>query len=351
MTDLGSVAKEAENGGIRQLGDGKCTFYGTVMRKSRLNRIGQQEDSRQVYSAIKQKDKNQEIYSIQPVNNIDREIQHQCENVVYQKESATKTPLNMSNRRLNNVNANNPLAPESCQCVNFEETNKQRYKKRSKSLSDIKIISGVHSTGQCHLLYSCYSMYRHNCPSFLQAWYSMHSLGMNNAANQNNFPNLKTVCRKPHLMRDRAHDSDQYPKTTSLFRTPRKPEIPKSRSPITTQGNQQHTLAPPTTHKLSQSMPNNSNINSIKDSKRRQKEEWQLTMSLLLAIIFFFICWFPFCIVMFVTTIFQVSVPVSLDFCSLFFGILNSSINPIIYGIMNKRIRNAFRQLFLCRLC
>ncbi|KAL3861930.1 hypothetical protein ACJMK2_007941 [Sinanodonta woodiana] len=82
--------------------------------------------------------------------------------------------------------------------------------------------------------------------------------------------------------------------------------------------------------------------------QKRQKEaqEIRLTASLIVVLIIFFICWFPYCISMMLSIWHVDSVPTSFHVFTLMVGYFNSCCNPIIYGIMNKQFGAAFKRLY-----
>ena len=79
---------------------------------------------------------------------------------------------------------------------------------------------------------------------------------------------------------------------------------------------------------------------------RRRREEIRITFSLLVVIIVFFVSWLPFCITMLCSLYCKSPVPRTADIISLFFGYANSCFNPLIYGLMNRRFSDAYKQLF-----
>ena len=82
-----------------------------------------------------------------------------------------------------------------------------------------------------------------------------------------------------------------------------------------------------------------------------KREEIRLTFSFFITMIVFIICWLPFCFSMFFMTFTNVDVPRTFDVCTLILGCLNSSLNPIIYGVLNKKFFNAFKALYSCQTC
>ena len=84
--------------------------------------------------------------------------------------------------------------------------------------------------------------------------------------------------------------------------------------------------------------------------KRKRLEERKLTLSFLIMILSFIICWLPFCITMFISVYSTTPVPHGVDMFTLLLGYLNSALNPVIYGVLNKKFRDGFRNIY-CRLC
>lgn len=80
--------------------------------------------------------------------------------------------------------------------------------------------------------------------------------------------------------------------------------------------------------------------------ERRRREEFQLAGSLVVVIVLFVICWFPYCISMFISVFTPERSSRGLDMTSLFLGYFNSCVNPIVYGLMNKKFKAAYIRLF-----
>ena len=87
-----------------------------------------------------------------------------------------------------------------------------------------------------------------------------------------------------------------------------------------------------------------------KRRERRRREELRLTTSLFVVIVIFTICWFPFCITMFLNVFGNEPVPRIPDVTTMLLGCLNSCCNPIIYGLMNRKFRSGFARIY-CGLC
>ena len=96
-------------------------------------------------------------------------------------------------------------------------------------------------------------------------------------------------------------------------------------------------------------IPNNtSSIKALRKSKRRRREENRFTITLIVVIIVFVICWFPYCISMLLSIFCKNQVSRAFHMFTLIFGYANSCFNPIIYGLMNKRFAEGFKNLYCC---
>ena len=85
----------------------------------------------------------------------------------------------------------------------------------------------------------------------------------------------------------------------------------------------------------------------------KEKEEQRLTQSFLVVVSVFIACWSPFCVTMFWSIISPTPVPRVPDMFTLLLGCANSCCNPIIYGVMNRKYRDAFKYIFFkrCPFC
>ena len=83
---------------------------------------------------------------------------------------------------------------------------------------------------------------------------------------------------------------------------------------------------------------------------RRKQDEIRMTITLLVVIFVFIICWLPFCIAMFWYVFADSPVPRPFNMTTLLMGCMNSSCNPIIYGLMNRKFKKAFIGLY-CACC
>ncbi|KAK7093889.1 alpha-2B adrenergic receptor-like [Littorina saxatilis] len=81
-----------------------------------------------------------------------------------------------------------------------------------------------------------------------------------------------------------------------------------------------------------------------KDKSRR--EEFRLSLSLMVVIVVFVLCWFPFCITMFLSVFAPHTLIRAADMFTLLLGYSNSCLNPIIYGVMNKRVKDGYIALW-----
>ena len=86
-----------------------------------------------------------------------------------------------------------------------------------------------------------------------------------------------------------------------------------------------------------------------KEGKKRQE---MLTRALpyMVIVLVFVVCWLPFCVTMFWSVYSPTPVPRILDMATLLLGYFNSCCNPFLYGLMNKKLKAAFHQLF-CSKC
>ena len=91
---------------------------------------------------------------------------------------------------------------------------------------------------------------------------------------------------------------------------------------------------------------------AVKQSKadRKRSEGIKLTRTFLVIILTFIILWFPFCVAMFISVFSKNDVPRIPDMITIILGCLNSCCNPIVYGVMNKRFRDAYAKLY-CSTC
>lgn len=87
-----------------------------------------------------------------------------------------------------------------------------------------------------------------------------------------------------------------------------------------------------------------------KRKEKRRTEEFQLALSLMVVILVFVLCWLPFCVTMFLSVFRPQSLPRAADMFTLLLGYTNSCINPFIYGVMNRRVKEGYGELWK-KLC
>ncbi|KAK3799764.1 hypothetical protein RRG08_025379 [Elysia crispata] len=108
----------------------------------------------------------------------------------------------------------------------------------------------------------------------------------------------------------------------------------------------------PTPSNCSHAKQRSSLPGKVVTSERRRREEIRLTTSLLVVVFLFIVCWFPYCISMFMSIYRPDLSGRALDMTALLLGYMNSCVNPIVYGLMNKRFKEGYRKLFTkCRIC
>lgn len=79
-------------------------------------------------------------------------------------------------------------------------------------------------------------------------------------------------------------------------------------------------------------------------------DDIRLALALAICIVCFFISWFPFCISMLLGIYSPNSTSNDFHLATLLIGYANSCMNPVIYGVVNKKIGEGFKDLF-CRCC
>ncbi|XP_071945610.1 tyramine receptor 1-like [Antedon mediterranea] len=93
-------------------------------------------------------------------------------------------------------------------------------------------------------------------------------------------------------------------------------------------------------------------IGMKKSSIRKRREgETKLAVTFLIVVCMFIVCWLPFCITMIWAVLDGArgqgnGPPRILDVATLILGYFNSCCNPIIYGIRNKKFRDAYKSVF-----
>lgn len=83
------------------------------------------------------------------------------------------------------------------------------------------------------------------------------------------------------------------------------------------------------------------------------RNEIHLARMLCIVVVVFALCWSPYCVSMLFTIYWQdIFLPRSFHMTTLLIGYFNSSCNPILYGVLNKRFGKEFGRIFrLCRRC
>ncbi|XP_032238118.2 tyramine receptor Ser-2 [Nematostella vectensis] len=84
----------------------------------------------------------------------------------------------------------------------------------------------------------------------------------------------------------------------------------------------------------------------LKALKARASHDMRLTRTLIIVVVVFAICWTPFAVTMVVKVILDKPIPRAVDFGTLLLGYANSACNVVIYVIMGKQFRQAFREAF-----
>jgi hypothetical protein len=98
------------------------------------------------------------------------------------------------------------------------------------------------------------------------------------------------------------------------------------------------------------------NTNRLMETIRRAKREKQraetlkLTFTFLVMVFAFIVLWLPFCVTMLMSVFSASSVHRIPDMITLLLGFLNSCCNPIIYGVMNTKVRAGCARLY-CSSC
>lgn len=87
-----------------------------------------------------------------------------------------------------------------------------------------------------------------------------------------------------------------------------------------------------------------------KRKEKRRAEEFQLALSLMVVIVAFVLCWLPFCVTMLLSVFYPESLVRAADMFTLLLGYSSSCLNPIIYGVMNKRVKEGYSTLWK-KLC
>jgi len=100
--------------------------------------------------------------------------------------------------------------------------------------------------------------------------------------------------------------------------------------------------------KVSKSKSERQIIRNFKDKYR--SDEIRLALALAIVVIMFVVCWMPFCISILIGIFSPHAVDDSFHMWTLMIGYSNSCMNPVIYGVMNKKFGEGFKDIF-CRFC
>ena len=87
---------------------------------------------------------------------------------------------------------------------------------------------------------------------------------------------------------------------------------------------------------------NRDNFNS------RYKRERQMSVLTITVVVTFAICWSPYCAAMVCLARGNCGFSENFMLLALMLSILNSSCNPVIYGLLNRNFRNAFKKILTC---
>ncbi len=96
-------------------------------------------------------------------------------------------------------------------------------------------------------------------------------------------------------------------------------------------------------------MSNSVSTENLTRNERKIKGEHRLIMTLFIIVVIFIICWFPTAIVLGLTG--RLDIPTVVFQIAIWLSFSNSSMNSIIYGIMNKNIRKGYKQLLSHLFC
>lgn len=90
--------------------------------------------------------------------------------------------------------------------------------------------------------------------------------------------------------------------------------------------------------------------NLHEDNAKSFAEEVQITKILFAVLIAFVVCWSPAFTIEFLDTLQgEYSLPRQIYLIMPFTGAASSAINPVIYGVMQKRFREAYKKILTCK--
>jgi hypothetical protein len=102
-------------------------------------------------------------------------------------------------------------------------------------------------------------------------------------------------------------------------------------------------------HALRKSRLIHANHTNRNISNSRQKREQQMSVLTITVVVTFAICWSPYCVAMLCLARGNCGFSENFMSLALMLSILNSSCNPVIYGLLNRNFRNAFKKILTCQ--
>ena len=88
--------------------------------------------------------------------------------------------------------------------------------------------------------------------------------------------------------------------------------------------------------------------NSRNSVNSRMRRERQISMLTITVVVTFSVCWAPYCTVMVCLASGWHNLPENFMLLALLLSTLNSCCNPMIYGLLNKNFRKAFKNILCC---
>ena len=89
--------------------------------------------------------------------------------------------------------------------------------------------------------------------------------------------------------------------------------------------------------------------NSRNSVNLRMRREREISIITITVVVTFCVCWAPYCTVMVCLARGWHNLPENFMLLALLLSILNSCCNPIIYGVLNKNFRKAFKNILWCK--
>lgn len=102
-------------------------------------------------------------------------------------------------------------------------------------------------------------------------------------------------------------------------------------------------------HALRKSRQIHTNYANSHIANLRYQRERQMSLLTITVVVTFAICWTPYCVAMLCLARGKCGFPEDFMLLALMLSILNSSCNPIIYGMFNKNFRKAFKNILTCK--